>query len=56
MKAKDSKAYEKPKEEDEKPTFAPRATHKKILEEGGYKDRAALRRKGGDDEYKPVSC
>ena len=52
-----SKAYEKkPDKKDDTRPFQPRALqgHRKVLAEGGYKDRAALRRSGVDDEYKEV--
>lgn len=35
--------------------MAPRHVQKKQSGEGQYKDRAALRRQGKDDEYKDVS-
>jgi hypothetical protein len=39
-------------DEEKKPTFAPRIVKK----DSRYKDRAESRRKGEDDEYKPVCC
>lgn len=35
--------------------MAPRHVQKKQAGEGQYKDRAAMRRSGNDDEYKDVS-
>ena len=37
------------------PVMAPRHVAKKQAGEGQYKDRAAMRRSGKDDEYKDVS-
>ena len=51
----DPHRYEKREEpKDEGPMLAPRAHQKKVAL-GKYKDRAAMRREGVDDEYKPVS-
>lgn len=41
-------------EDGSRPAFAPRAHAKKVHEAAKYKDRAALRRAGGDGEYKEV--
>ncbi len=40
-------------EEGSRPTFAPRSQARKA-QEPKYKDRAAIRRAGGDGEYKEV--